>query len=204
MPHGWRLPARSAVSPRACATDGSSAISSAIAGAFVDRTPIDWAALLDRIHDPHGRAALEALRRLDDLRGRPRRAAVPPGRGHRIVLLRLLVAAGALQIASGLARAVVTIADGGSIGLLTPPLLVASAFAGACLLLASAAARDRRVLLLLAAFTFAASAFARAVAIGLGARRRRAVPRRVSGGVRPGGAVAVRGALSRRAEVHPL
>src|SRR5260221_2202309 len=104
MPHGWRLPARSAVSPRVCATDASSAIPSAIADAFVDRTPIDWAALLERIHDPRGRASLEALRRLDNLRGRPRHAPAPPG-GLRIVVLRLLVVVGAVQTASGLARA---------------------------------------------------------------------------------------------------
>jgi tRNA A-37 threonylcarbamoyl transferase component Bud32 len=168
MPHGWRLLARSAVSPRACATDASSAIPSGIAGAFVDRTPIDWAALLERIHDPRGRAALEGLRRLDNLRGQPRHATVPLGGDLRIVVLRLLVVIGAVQTASGLARAALTIVGGGSIGLLAPRLLVTSAFAGASLLLASAAARDRRVLLLLAAFTFAATAFARAVLIGLG------------------------------------
>ena len=168
MPHGWRLPARSAVSPGTCATDRFSAVSPAIAGAFVDRTAIDWAGLLERSRDPHSRASVEALRRLDDLRGARRSPALAPGRGLHIVLLRLLVVLAAAQTAIGLARAVATIARGGSVGLLTPPLLIAGAFASAGLLLASAAARDRRVLLLLAAFTFAASAFARAVLIGLG------------------------------------
>ncbi|HEX9365753.1 MAG TPA: serine/threonine-protein kinase, partial [Vicinamibacterales bacterium] len=146
-----------------------SAFPSAIADALVDRTPIDWAALLEGIHDPRSRASLEALRRLDTLRGQPPHAAVLPlGGDLRIFFLRLLVVVGALQTASGLARAVLTIVEGGSIGLLAPHLLVTSAFAAASLLLASAAARDRRVLLLLAAFTFAASAFARAVLAGLG------------------------------------
>jgi hypothetical protein len=83
-------------------------------------------------------------------------------------LLRLLVGVAALQTASGLVRACVTVVGGGPIGDVAPRLLVTSAFASASLLLASAALRDRRVLLLLAAFTFAASAFARAVLIGLG------------------------------------
>jgi hypothetical protein len=135
---------------------------------FADRTPIDWAALLERIHDPRGRASLDALRRLDDLRGRRRQTVLPPGRDLRIVLLRLLVVIAALQAGAGLARAALMIVSGGFIDRLVPQLLVTTAFAGAGLLLASAAARDRRVLLLLAAFTFAASAFGRAVLVGLG------------------------------------
>src|SRR5258708_14671514 len=168
MPHEWRLPARSAVSPRACAIDSSPEIPSAIAGAFADRTPIDWTALLDRVRDPRGRASLHALRRLDELRGRPRGAALPPERDLRNAVLGLLVVVGASQTAWGLARAAATIPGDGSIRGLTPQLLIAAAFASAGLLLASAAARDRRVLLLWAAFAFAASAFARPVVIGLG------------------------------------
>jgi hypothetical protein len=165
MPHGWRLPARSAVSPRACATDP--AIPAAIAGAFVDRTPIDWAALLARVTDPRERASLEALRRLDGLRGPRSPAPLAPGRDLGVFLLRLLVALAALQTVWALARAAALVWSGGSIGPRVPPLLVAAAFASASLLLASASARDRRVLLLLATFTFAASAFARAVLVGV-------------------------------------
>jgi tRNA A-37 threonylcarbamoyl transferase component Bud32 len=171
MPHVWRSPARSAVSPRACAIESSPAIPPAIAGAFVDRTPIDWAALLDRVRDPRDRASLEALRRLDGLRGQRRPAALPPGRDLRIFLLRLLVALAALQTTCGLARAAAAIWSGSSIGPLGPRLLVAGAFAAASVLLASASARDRRVLLLVATFTFTASAFARALLIGLASRQ---------------------------------
>jgi hypothetical protein len=168
MPHGWRLPARSTVWPRACATDP--AIPSAVAGAVVDRTAIDWDALLARVRDPRDRAPLEALRRLDSLRGPQSPAGVPPGRDLRIFLLRLLVALAALQTIWAMARAAAAIWSGGSIGPLGPPLLITAAFASAGLLLASASVRDRRVLLLLATFTFAASAFARPVLIGLAGR----------------------------------
>src|SRR5258708_10954512 len=167
MPHGWRSRGRSAVSPRACATESPAAMPSGLAGAFADRTAIDWTALLERVHDTRGRAALQALRRLDELRGRRRGAAVPPERAFRIFALRLLVVVAALQTACGLARGAATIAGGGSIGRLTPALIIAVAFASAGVLLASAAARDRRVLLLLASFTFASSAFARALVGGL-------------------------------------
>src|SRR5260221_11353506 len=156
MPHAWRLPARSRVSPRACATDASPAIPAAIAGALVRRTPIGWTALLDRVLDPRDRASLEALRRLDTLRGRQGPAALLPGRGLRIVLLRLLVALAVLQTIWALARAAATVWSGGSIGPVGPPLLGAAAFVSARLMLGSAAPRGRRGLLLGGTFTFAA------------------------------------------------
>src|SRR5260370_6355102 len=97
MPHEWRLPARSAVSPRACATDSSPEIPSAIAGAFADRTPIDWTALLDRIRDPRGPVSLHALPRPAELRARPRGCALPPAHDRRDIAPGLLVGVGALQ-----------------------------------------------------------------------------------------------------------
>jgi len=145
MPHGWRLPARSPVSPRGCETEPSPPIATAVAGALVDRTPIDWPALLDRIRSPQDPSV------------------PPPGRDLRIVLLRLLVGVAALQTCSALPRGALAIWNSGTIGALLPPLLVAAAFASAGLLLASVSARDRRVLLLMATFAFAASAFARAI-----------------------------------------
>ena len=166
MPHGWRLPARSAASPRACATDASP-IPGALAGAFVDRTPIDWTAVLERVRDPRDRAPLEALRRLDALRGRQETGALPPGRTLPVVLLRVLVAVAAVQTIAAFAQAAVVVWRGGSIAPATPYLLLAAAFAAASLLLATAAARDRRVLPLFATFTLAASAFARPALIGL-------------------------------------
>ena len=164
MPHAWRSPARSPASPRACATEPPG-IRPAVADAFVDRAAIDWNALLGRVRDPHERASLEMLRRLDSLRGSSGAApADAPGRAIPVLLLRLLVGLAAAQTIAGLTLAFTAIGLTGSPGTAGPKLLVMAAFALASLLLASASARDRRVLLLLATFMFAASAFARAIA----------------------------------------
>jgi hypothetical protein len=156
MPHGWRSPARSPGSPRACATEPPP-IRAAITNAFVDRTAIDWTGLLERVRDPRERASLELLRRLDTLRGVPDAGRIPSGRTLPVLLLRLLVALAVMQTLAALLAVVV----------LTPPiytaaprLIVMIAFACASLLLASASGRDHRVLLLFATFTLAASAFA--------------------------------------------
>jgi hypothetical protein len=159
MPHGWRSPARSPGSPRACATEPPP-IRAAITNAFVDRTAIDWTGLLERVRDPRERASLEMLRRLETLRGVPAASRIPAGRTLPVVLLRLLVALAAMQTVAGLLAVVVLTP---SIYIAGPRLIVMIAFGCASLLLASASARDRRVLLLLATFTFAASAFARSL-----------------------------------------
>src|SRR4051812_48471010 len=106
MPHGWRFAARSTVSPSACAsTDPSGGLGASITGAFVDRTPIDWTALLKRARDPDERASLEALWRLDDLRGGSRPASAAPEPFPRAAVLRILLAVGILQTTCGLANA---------------------------------------------------------------------------------------------------
>ena len=166
MPHAWRSPARSPGSPRACATEPPP-IRPAIADAFVDRAPIDWDALLARVRDPRERAPLEALRRLDGLRGQ-RATALPPGRDRRVALLRVIAALAASQIVVALAQVASAIWTSGFVPASGSRVFVVIAFAAAGLLLASASARDRRVLLLLATFTLAASAFARPVALGAG------------------------------------
>jgi hypothetical protein len=153
--------------PRACATDASRPLPDAVARAFADRTPIDWDALLARVRDPGERAAIEALQRLDALRG-PQSPHTRPRRGSlAIVLVRLLVTLAAVQTIGALLAAGAAVARGDAVPPLAPQLLVAAAFAAAGLILASASARDGRVLLLLATFTFAASAFARAIVNGL-------------------------------------
>ncbi|HET7695949.1 MAG TPA: serine/threonine-protein kinase [Vicinamibacterales bacterium] len=131
--------------------------------AFADRASIDWNALLARVRDPAGRAALESLRRLDALRGVPAASAVPAAPGAATGLLRLLVAVAALQTLAALMVAAALVVTTRSFDPVWPQVFVVAAFASAALLLASASARDRRVLLLLATFTFAASAFARAI-----------------------------------------
>lgn len=142
-------------------------MSSAIADAFVDRTPIDWTGLLARIRDPRDRGSLDALRRLDNLRGAGHAAATPAPPDARVPLLGVLIVLGALQTACGLAGAAAAFAGGRPIAQLAPQLLLAGAFAFASVMLASASVRDRRVLFLLATFTVASSAFARPVLTGL-------------------------------------
>jgi tRNA A-37 threonylcarbamoyl transferase component Bud32 len=167
MPHAWRSPARSPGSPRTCATEPP-AIRPAITRAFADRTPIDWDALLARVRDPRQRAPLDALRRLDALRGGRETAAHPTGGGLVVFPLALLVAVAALQILGSLVQTAALAVTAVAMGSAWPRVLIAAAFASAGLLLASASARDRRVLLLLATFTFAGSAFARAIVNGAG------------------------------------
>lgn len=79
----------------------------------------------------------------------------------------MLVAVATLQTAFGLGAAGIALVTGRSLTHLVSKLLLTLAFAGAGLLLGAASPRDRRSFFLLATFAFAASAFARAVPIGL-------------------------------------
>ncbi len=124
--------------------------------------------MLTRVRDPRDRAVVEDLQRLDRLRGRSNVAASRAETAqHRFLFLRCLIAVATLQTASGLGAAAVALITGRSLTHLAPQLLLTLAFAGAGLLLGAASTRDRRSLFLLATFVFAASAFARAVPIGL-------------------------------------
>src|SRR4051812_18098541 len=109
MPHGWRSRAQSRALPGACTTEPPAtpaAIPGAIADALVDRTPIDWTALLGRTTDPRERASLNGLRRLDGLRHSARPVNLDASiRDPRLSLLRMLVALSAVYITCGLARA---------------------------------------------------------------------------------------------------
>ena len=167
MPHGWRSRARSGVSPHACATESAPPVALAITGAIADRAAIDWDALFDRAADSRERAALRTLRRLDERSGRKHGGVMPPPRSVATFVLRLLVVLAASHVVSGFATAAAALAASGSIAPVAAPLLIAAAFTASAVLLAPAAARDHRVLLLLAAFTFAASAFARVMYAGL-------------------------------------
>ncbi|MBA2302336.1 MAG: serine/threonine protein kinase [Acidobacteria bacterium] len=132
----------------------------------MDRTSIDWVALRKRTRDPGERASLEALRDLDELRGRTGAAAAPADYRPGTVLC-LLLAVATVQTACGLAAAMVALATGRPLVHLLPHLLLTCAFASASLLLASASPRDRRVFFLLATFALAGGAFARAMMSGL-------------------------------------
>src|SRR5215468_6244263 len=101
MPHEWRSPARSGVSPLACATESAPSVAPAITGALADRAAIDWDTLFDRAADSRERVALQTLRRLDERGGRRRGGALPPPRTVTTFALRLLVVLAAAQVASG-------------------------------------------------------------------------------------------------------
>jgi hypothetical protein len=156
---GWR---------RSCATADAPRLRADVGGAFVDRLPIDWAALLMRVRDPRARAVLEDLHDLDRLRGRSNVPGSDAGTAHRrLLFLRCLVAVAALQTAFGLFAAGAALVTGRSLTHLVFQLLLALAFAGTGLLLGAASPRERRSLFLLATFVFTASAFAHAVPIKL-------------------------------------
>jgi hypothetical protein len=168
MPREWRFAARLTGWPPAWASADAPRLRADIAHAFVDRTPIDWAALLTRVRDAGDRASVEELRRLDRVRGVAGFVGPQAETVRRTFLfLRVLIAISVLQTAFGLSAAVVALVAGRSLTALVPHLLLTVAFAGASLLLGGGLPRDRRSLFLLATFAFAASAFARAVPLAL-------------------------------------
>jgi hypothetical protein len=133
-----------------------------IAGAFVDRLPIDWAALSARTTDPADRATLDSLGQLDRLRAGTRRAVQgpKPSRAWSIVL-QAMVAIGAVQAIAGLQQLATAGVTGSLTPDLAPPAVLALAFIAASVMLGTAIPRDERVFFLLASFTLIASAFAR-------------------------------------------
>jgi hypothetical protein len=137
--------------------------------AFVDRAPIDWTALLQRVSHPRDRALVEHLRALD----RVRAPAMPwhgvgEWPGLPAALVRATIALAILQIASGVVLVAVHIATGGRIHdrAVMQAILVASHIASA-LLLAGTVSRDPRRLFLLSAYLCTASAFVRAASRGI-------------------------------------
>lgn len=131
--------------------------------AFVDRTPIDWSALLDRSRDAGHRASIDVLRDLDCLRGRHAVDHHLAPANPISLLTRMLLAVAALQTAWGIGTGAIALAKGEAAADLPSQLLLAAAFALASLLLAAASSRDPRACFLLVTFTFAGSAFARAM-----------------------------------------
>jgi hypothetical protein len=160
MPLGWRCAARSPGSPSRCGTESPGRRRAEVTRAFVDRAPIDWAALARRAADPGDRAVLDMLRRLDALRG-PGRIADDPRPDFWDVLFAILVVAAGAQTTLGLVSIGAAAAAGAAPVSLAPHAGLAAVFAAASLLLGSAAPRDRRVFPLLTAFSLTAGAFAR-------------------------------------------
>jgi hypothetical protein len=136
-----------------------------VADAFVDRTPIDWTALLSRVQTSRDRVLFENLHRLDLMRRATPQAA--SGTRRHFLATRLVLAVAALQTVCCLLAVGIALVTGRPAFSRTWQILLALAFAAAGLLLAAAARRDRRSLFLLAAFASVASAFARAAFGGL-------------------------------------
>ena len=135
-------------------------------GAFVDRSPIDWSALLERLRDPGERAAAAALRELDALRARPAGASIATVPGALRPFALALLGIAALQVVAALANAAVAGLTGASLGGYAARAWLTAAFASAGLLLAFTAARDPRGQIFLSTLVLAACAFARWIPAG--------------------------------------
>jgi hypothetical protein len=134
--------------------------------AFIDRTAIDWAALRSRARARVDSALIENLSALAAIRDAAPRLHPRATSPRSSIVVRLVVAIAAIQTVGCLGVVGLALASGVTADR-TPQILPALAFAGAGLLLCTATSRDPRSLFLLAAFTSAASAFARAPLSGL-------------------------------------
>lgn len=137
-------------------------------GAFVDRTPIDWSALLSRVRTSPDRALFENLYALSTVRGKARAGASgAPGLSRASAAAWIVVALGSVETVLLLVPLARALLMGASIGDRTPQLILALAFAASSVPLGAATFRDPRSLFLLATFTTVASIFALSAARGL-------------------------------------
>lgn len=138
-----------------------------VTGAFVDRGPIDWDALVNRHGGPAGRGALANLRLLDTFR----RRAAPPGRPGRAprgwVVRRTLLALAAVQTAGCLAMLALAFGTGDLVLYRPAQVALALAFTAAGGLMAAGTGGARGSHALLTAHLLTASAFARSAAAAL-------------------------------------
>jgi hypothetical protein len=135
--------------------------------AFVDRTPIDWSALLSHAGRSPDRALFESLRALAAVRastrGEPARA---PGR-MALIAARLVVGLASVELALVFVVLGIAFARDETLTGHSAQLVIALAFTAASVPLAMASRREPRSLFLLAAFASAACAFARSALAGL-------------------------------------
>jgi hypothetical protein len=138
-----------------------------IARAFVDREPIDWVTVLERAADARDRATLDALCRLDALRGgrRPGLESEPP-RPWTIVL-QIMVVIATTQVLMGLHLLAAAASNGAATTDLVPHAVLTGVLAAASLLLGTAVSRDHRAFFLLATFMLTASAFVRPLVVAI-------------------------------------
>jgi hypothetical protein len=135
--------------------------------AFVNRAPVDWAALLSRVGASPQRALFENLRTVAALRDAARSARQAPAVDHRFSLAAwLVVALASLETATIFLLLAIALGTGASIAHRVPQLVLALAFTAASVPLGRATFRDPRSLFLLATFTAAASVFARSAVTG--------------------------------------
>jgi hypothetical protein len=136
-------------------------------GAFIDRTPIDWPALLSRVRQSPDRVLFENLYAVSTVRARARAASAPIESSRASAAAWAVVALGSVETVLLLAAVARAFSMGASIGIRTPQLILALAFAAASARLGAATFRDPRSLFLLATFTAVASIFAQSAASGL-------------------------------------
>jgi hypothetical protein len=136
-------------------------------GAFIDRTPIDWSALLSRVRTSPDRALFENLHALSAVRAKARAASGATESSRASAAAWVVVALGSIETVLLLVPVGQALLMGASIGDRTPQLILALAFAASSVGLGVATCRDPRSLFLLATFTAVASIFAQSAASGL-------------------------------------
>jgi hypothetical protein len=134
--------------------------------AFIDRTPIDWSALLSRVRTSPDRALFENLHALSTVRGRAA-AASDATESRAASAAWMVVALGSVETAFLFALLAGALITGESIRDRTPQLIMALAFAASSVPLGMATYRDHRSLFLLATFIAVASVFTHSTVSGL-------------------------------------
>jgi hypothetical protein len=166
MPREWRFIAPSGDSPTPSAERSPPPTLADVADAFVDRRPIDWGAARARVATEPQRAALEALRTVEQLRDGGPPQPRPLSSGHVHPAATGIAALAALQTAACLLVLLAAWTSGGAIANRLGRIAVALSFAASALVLRPAARVDGSTGYLLVAYTVAASTFARAATAG--------------------------------------
>src|SRR3977135_580395 len=123
MRHGWPSHAQSAGWPPRGGRAGYHALHTLLAhatGAFIDRTPIDWSALLSRVRTSPDRALFENLYALSAMRGKARAAAAGATESHASAAAWVVVAIGSVETVLLLGLLASALIMGESIGDRTP------------------------------------------------------------------------------------
>src|SRR3954471_372274 len=97
MPRGWRWSAPSAGWRRRCGMADRPRLLADATGAFIDRTPIDWSALLSRVQRSPDRALFESLYALSTVRATARAASAPIESARVSAAAWIVVALGSVE-----------------------------------------------------------------------------------------------------------